>query len=113
MVPVRCLQQAPRSSTTALRVALVMPTNNKGAFLPPTLPTLPAHPLSSQAREAYERACKLEPSDSQLQVALQKATAREAKQVGGRALSAGCSHSYCWNRRAGAVPWSRLHSAGA
>ncbi|PRW57006.1 hsp70-Hsp90 organizing 2 [Chlorella sorokiniana] len=35
----------------------------------------------SEAREAYERACKLEPSDSQLQVALQKATAREAKQI--------------------------------
>ena len=39
-----------------------------------------------QAREAYERACKLEPSDSQLQVALQKALAREAKQVRDQAL---------------------------
>ena len=50
MVPERCLQQAPRSSTTALCVPLVMPTH-KGPFLPPTLPTLPAHPrLTTGAR---------------------------------------------------------------
>lgn len=34
-----------------------------------------------QAREAYERAVKLEPNDAQLQVALQKAAAKESKQV--------------------------------
>jgi hypothetical protein len=34
-----------------------------------------------QAREAYEQACKLEPNDSQLQLALQRAAAREGKQV--------------------------------
>lgn len=43
----------------------------------------PAAPAASapQAREAYERACKLEPSDTQLQVSLQKAAAREGKQI--------------------------------
>ena len=34
-----------------------------------------------QAREAYEQACKLEPNDAQLQLALQRAAAREGKQV--------------------------------
>ncbi|KAL4452426.1 hypothetical protein ABPG75_008088 [Micractinium tetrahymenae] len=35
----------------------------------------------AQAREAYERAAKLEPNDAQLQVALQKAAAKESKQI--------------------------------
>lgn len=34
-----------------------------------------------QAREAYERAVKLEPSDAQLAVTLQRAAARETKQI--------------------------------
>ena len=48
---------------------------------PPSLP--PPHPPSnpSQAREAYERACKLEPDDAQLQVSLTRATTLEAKEV--------------------------------
>lgn len=34
-----------------------------------------------QARAAYEQACRLEPSDSHLQSALQKAAAREDKEA--------------------------------
>lgn len=43
-------------------------------------PALPGPPW--QARGAYEQAVKLEPNDTQLQVALQKAAAKESKQVG-------------------------------
>lgn len=46
----------------------------------PIWPCVPHHPCL-QAREAYERACKLEPNDAQLQVSLQRAAAREAKQI--------------------------------
>jgi hypothetical protein len=34
-----------------------------------------------QAREAYQAACRLEPNEVQLQVSLQRATAREEKEA--------------------------------
>ena len=47
---------------------------------PPAYPTVsPTHPL--QAREAYERAVKLEPNDTTLAISLQKASSKEAKQI--------------------------------
>lgn len=60
------------------RPARVGPLHLAPAALRP--PALLPRPLL-QAREAYERAVKLEPSDTQLQVSLQKALARESKQI--------------------------------
>ena len=73
----------------------------------PPIPTLTAPPHPKQAREAYERACKLEPSDSQLQVALQKALAREAKQVGRSAASYAARMRLC--HLAAALPGQLAH----
>lgn len=82
----------------------------------PPSPPCPSlfHLLRLQAREAYERACKLEPSDSQLQVALQRASAREAKQVGAGRCPLSCHPprlQCCWAHALGSGGAGLLLSA--
>ena len=74
----RCASVRCRPMAAAAAKAM----NQHPGRLPLVLMLTPGTPWCVvQAREAYEQACKLEPNDAQLQLALQRSAAREGKQV--------------------------------